>query len=214
MKAPDTSEKNSVNYASNSDERISLHKEMCLLFQRIKDFELFESNVNELKLKTSSYVTSSTTDIEQCFDANQCIKQLVCSMQKRFPAHKQIKLRLSNIPATSHSEFNLRRVLYSLLLNAMQASTPDQQVTVSTQAKDGLLFVDITDVGCGISTKNLKQVFSPFYTTKKGKRGTGLGLAISQQIIYDYGGSISLNSSVNLGTRLCIKLPLSNWYLH
>lgn len=215
LKVSDISENKSLVGSSRHDGRSSLQKEMCLLFKRIKDFELFESKVIAYPKSSKTFeIVEQNLALERCFDANTCIRQIVHSIQKRFPKHQQIKLSLSDVPLSSHCEFRLRRVLHNIILNAMQASKPTQQVTVHTYADNGYLCFEVFDKGCGISAKNLQDVFSPFFTSKKGKRGTGLGLAISQQIVHEYNGTISLTSSPNIGTQLRVKLPLINWYLH
>jgi signal transduction histidine kinase len=52
-----------------------------------------------------------------------------------------------------------------------------------------------------------RRIFEPFFTTKK--RGTGLGLAIVKQIIEQHGGTISVESRKDEGTRFTVDLPLS-----
>ena len=51
----------------------------------------------------------------------------------------------------------------------------------------------------------LKQVFSPFFTTKE--KGTGLGMAVSQKIVEGHGGVLSAHSVPGEGTRIAIQLP-------
>jgi signal transduction histidine kinase len=66
----------------------------------------------------------------------------------------------------------------------------------------------IADNGHGIPAEHLRQVFQPFFTTKKA--GTGLGLALSKRIVEHNSGKISLRSSVRpgrSGTAFRICLP-------
>jgi two-component system sensor histidine kinase HydH len=63
----------------------------------------------------------------------------------------------------------------------------------------------VEDSGHGISKENQPNVFRPFFTTKS--RGTGLGLAICKKIIDAHGGSISLRSTPNRGTKVTVQLP-------
>ena len=55
--------------------------------------------------------------------------------------------------------------------------------------KDGLA-IDVEDSGSGIREEDMKELFTPFYTTKWVK-GTGLGLSISYGIVKGYGGEIN-----------------------
>lgn len=196
-------------------EQDTLHNDMYFLFQRIQDFDLFVGDANVSKEKADiSCNTEHSVQLGKCFNANVFIKKLAYGMRHRFPKHQDIKLNLSNVPLTCHSEFHLGKALHNIVLNAMQATQPSQRVSIGSHTQNGFLYIEVSDTGCGISSENLEKVFSPFYTTKNSKHGTGLGLAISKQIIIDYDGRISLCSKLNEGTRLQVKLPLTKWYLH
>ena len=69
-----------------------------------------------------------------------------------------------------------------------------------------LVEVSVRDTGPGISPKVLRNLFVPFFTTKK--QGTGLGLAISQSIVQNAGGTIEVQSQPGAGTTFTIVLPL------
>jgi signal transduction histidine kinase len=66
--------------------------------------------------------------------------------------------------------------------------------------------VEITDNGRGISAKNVKKIFEPFYTTRAG--GTGLGLSVSYGIIKNHEGDIQVFSELGKGTRFMIEFPI------
>jgi signal transduction histidine kinase len=109
----------------------------------------------------------------------------------------------------------LRQLLANLLVNALDAM-PDGgslQVRVATGRdwSDGREGVRITvaDNGSGIPRNHLRQIFEPFYTTKKDT-GTGLGLWVSRGIVQKHGGSIRVRSRASgrsTGTVFSIFLP-------
>ena len=53
-----------------------------------------------------------------------------------------------------------------------------------------------------------QRVFEPFFTTKPPGEGTGLGLSVSYGIIQAHGGTISVESTLDVGTTFTISLPL------
>ena len=65
--------------------------------------------------------------------------------------------------------------------------------------------INITDTGKGISPDNLKNMFMPFFSTKK--EGTGLGLPICYNIINDHNGQLEVETKLKKGTTFTVKLP-------
>lgn len=66
----------------------------------------------------------------------------------------------------------------------------------------------IADNGCGMDAETLRQIFIPFYTTKKAGEGTGLGLALAEQIVTSHRGYIYAESEPGKGAVFSIFLPV------
>ena len=60
----------------------------------------------------------------------------------------------------------------------------------------------------GITSKIVRRVIDPFFSTKPPKEGTGLGLSISHGIINDHGGRLSIDSKEDSYTKVFVDLPL------
>lgn len=65
----------------------------------------------------------------------------------------------------------------------------------------------VEDTGCGIPKENLAHLFRPFFTTKDIGLGTGLGLATAKRFVESWGGSISVESQIGVGTKFRVELP-------
>ena len=68
--------------------------------------------------------------------------------------------------------------------------------------------ITVSDNGPGIPENLQKQIFTPFFTTKKQGEGTGLGLSVVQDLIHEVSGEISMVSVEGTGTRFDILLPV------
>jgi hypothetical protein len=78
---------------------------------------------------------------------------------------------------------------------------------LSTSPSDGpWVEVAVTDTGPGIPPAILKEIFTPFVTSKR--RGTGLGLSVSRRIVEDHGGRITAESPPGQGATFRVLLPL------
>ncbi len=72
-------------------------------------------------------------------------------------------------------------------------------------------YLSVSDSGQGIEEKNLKRIFEPFFTTKSTGKGTGMGLAVVHGIVSSHNGGITVNSSLENGTKFNVFLPLVNF---
>ncbi len=68
--------------------------------------------------------------------------------------------------------------------------------------------VVIGDTGSGISEADIEHIFDPFFTTKEVGEGTGLGLSMAKGAVESHGGTIHVDSTVGIGTKFEICLPL------
>ena len=73
-------------------------------------------------------------------------------------------------------------------------------------------FVEILveDTGCGMSEEVKRQIFNPFFSTKKSGEGTGLGLSVVKNILINHGGFIVVDSEPGKGSSFFIYLPVTD----
>ncbi len=125
--------------------------------------------------------------------------------------HLSVKKQFGDIPAITCSPSQLNQVFLNLINNAAQAiESGSGEITLLTRMEGAdHVAVEIADNGKGIPPEIMSKIFDPFFTTKAVGKGTGLGLSISYKIIEQHGGSINVDSTVGIGTRFTIVLPLS-----
>ncbi|MGD9580636.1 MAG: sensor histidine kinase [Vampirovibrionia bacterium] len=104
-------------------------------------------------------------------------------------------------------KLKIQQVIYNIVKNALESIEEKGLVKINCSLEDKFVNISIEDNGCGISSMNLNQLFTPFFTTKGPKKGTGLGLSISYRIIERHGGKITVNSELNKGSKFLITLP-------
>ena len=105
----------------------------------------------------------------------------------------------------------LQQVIMNLLTNAKDATqylVNGGMVKIETSDDGKTLLVRVSDNGTGISEFDFPRIFDPFYTTKEPGKGTGLGLSISSSILTEFGGTLTVESEVGIGTSFDIRLPL------
>jgi signal transduction histidine kinase len=101
----------------------------------------------------------------------------------------------------------LEQVVINIVKNACQAlPSVDKAVTISTSSLENTVVITVADEGKGMDEELVKNIFTPFYTTK-GKEGTGLGLPICNNIVKNHGGRIEVKSKVGEGTVVSVVIP-------
>ena len=99
----------------------------------------------------------------------------------------------------------LQKVLLNLFLNAVEASQPAAPITAEVGLAEGP-FIRITDRGCGISPRFIRNdLFVPFRTSKQ--TGLGIGLYQCRQIVQAHGGRIEVASVEGEGSVFTVRLP-------
>lgn len=104
----------------------------------------------------------------------------------------------------------LNRILDELLTNAV-AWIPREngvvQINSPSKASDETVVIVIKDNGCGMSNDVLERAFDPFYSHQLAGRRRGLGLSLARRLAENNGGSLWLESTVDVGTTAYLELP-------
>lgn len=107
--------------------------------------------------------------------------------------------------------FYLNDALLNIFHNAVQAIEATErgggEITVSASYEFEWLLISIADNGVGMTRKEQKSIFTPFFTTKSRINNWGVGLAFTASIIKYHKGKISFKSKKNHGTTFYILLP-------
>lgn len=100
---------------------------------------------------------------------------------------------------------DLQQILLNLILNSIDAVDEGGYIKVEVGLSgivsndlEPFAYIKVIDNGIGIPPDKLKEIFYPFWTTKKG--GTGLGLFVVHKLVKDNGGMIEVESELNQGT--------------
>ena len=128
---------------------------------------------------------------------------------------QEISLRT---PETEDSDINiigdrraLTQILLNLLSNAVKFTPAHGSVWIECHKNDTYISLKVCDTGMGIPPNKLASVLRPFeqassqYT--RDHEGTGLGLSITKKLIELHNGSLHIESSIDVGTTVSVRLP-------
>ena len=105
----------------------------------------------------------------------------------------------------------LKQVLLNLVANAVKYNRANGTAVLGFESGvDGQARIVVTDTGAGIAPQNVARLFTPFDrlgAEATGVEGTGLGLALSKRLTEAMGGTIGVQSTVDVGSTFWIELP-------
>jgi PAS domain S-box-containing protein len=168
------------------------------------------------------------------FSRKQIIKPRVINLNDLIKGLRRMLVRilgedleLQTIPQTQLGLIKadpgqIEQVVTNLGINARDAMPDGGKLTIETadvfldedycktnpnvQPGDYVMLT-VCDNGSGMDAETQKNIFDPFYTTKKEGQGTGLGLAMVYGIVTQHGGSIAVSSEVGEGTTIKVYFP-------
>jgi signal transduction histidine kinase len=123
-----------------------------------------------------------------------------------------VELDLPSTPIrTRHDPPRIGQVVANLVGNAVKFTPRGGVVRVSVEPTQDGARVDVTDTGVGIDASELPHIFERFYRGSRANEargaGSGLGLAIVRSIVDMHGGTVSVESGPETGSRFTVHLP-------
>ena len=149
--------------------------------------------------------------LAQPTDLNAVIRQVLQVAQKQLgDIPVSIVADLSpQLPEIEADPSQMQEVIANLVSNAIEAMPAGGKLFVRTApGPNGMITLEVTDTGIGISVEDQAKLFVPFFTTKPVGKGTGLGLAIVYGIVKMHRGQINVQSQVGKGTTFTVLLPI------
>ncbi len=141
----------------------------------------------------------------------ECIEELAPQATKK---QQSLKLECQDQGLTVHADADkVNQILINLIVNAIKYTPNEGNIQVKLSRLDAACArLTVEDTGEGISEKDLKDLFQPFFRVnrrhKSNVKGLGLGLSIVKQLVDLQHGTISVESEVSKGTAFHIDLPL------
>jgi two-component system sensor histidine kinase AtoS len=170
-------------------------------------------NISGIVSNLVSFSDKRSTDFE-IVDVNEVITEII-GLLKYNAEYKCIEVEFKPKEKSLRLSVNrneLKQVILNLIKNSFEAMPDGGSININTftTVEDGQMKtrIMVSDTGPGIAEEDIKNIFLPFFSTKKGKENNlGLGLSVSYAIIQHYGGSITAMNNEDCGSRFTISLP-------
>ncbi|NTS76155.1 hypothetical protein HR060_04670 [Catenovulum sp. SM1970] len=141
----------------------------------------------------------------EAIDVNSTIEHALKMVKNELKYNYQVITDFQADKPIMGSDGQLQQVFINLFINAKHAMKGGGSITIKTWIDKARVKVSVKDTGTGIKEEDLKQIFTPFFTTKKQGEGTGLGLAISYSILQQHHAKIEINTQLGEGTEFLLS---------
>lgn len=109
---------------------------------------------------------------------------------------------------------HMKETLHNLMMNAIEASSDQSDIELTTSETTQGFILSIRDYGTGIDKEHLDLIFDPFFTTKSLKTNYGLGLTFSRKVVDAHGGDLSITSCAGGGSTVQIHWSAKKMLLY
>lgn len=149
----------------------------------------------------------SATDLTPT-DVNRLLKDSLDGLNKLVFSKKiRVDEKLAkDVPEVSVDSEQMRRAFVNIIKNSVQALPEQGYLRLTTSFNEDHVCVEIFDRGEGVPEDEMLNLFTPFYSSKRG--GTGLGLYLTREIINAHNGLIEIDSEERKWTKVNILLPV------
>jgi signal transduction histidine kinase len=148
-------------------------------------------------------------DVDLAVAVEACVHLLEAQAQKS-------KIRLSTaldpeVRLIRADDRRLRQIVINLLSNAVKFTPEGGRIRVSSFLKNDGVAIEVSDTGIGIAAEDMSKVMTTFgqVESKVSRKyeGSGLGLPLAKHLVELHGGTMTIQSQVNVGTTVTIVLP-------
>ncbi|MBR3069524.1 MAG: HAMP domain-containing histidine kinase, partial [Lachnospiraceae bacterium] len=182
---------------------------------------IIAQETERLEKLTNSVLTLENMDMNKgslsksVFDINSLLKKTAAVFEGSCRKKKiSIDLVLTGPELSVNADYEkIEQVIYNLLDNAIKFSEKGSEIKLETTIRHGKCEISVKDEGCGIPAAELSHIWDRFYKSDssrgKDRKGSGLGLSIVKEIVSAHNQTISVVSTVNVGTEFIFTLDLA-----
>ncbi len=167
---------------------------------------------SELILSFKQVSADRQSKIKRVFNVKEYMNEIILSLK---PSYKNTKHKIileieDNININSYPG-SFSQIITNLIKNSLIhgfEGIDEGEIKINVTHKNEFVILEYYDNGIGMTAENLKKIYEPFFTTKRGAGGTGLGMNIVYNIIKsNLKGAITCESSPQKGIHFTIVIP-------
>lgn len=172
------------------------------------------SNETDDMLFRMNRVYRSLKDNQAILKPRQASDVVYAAIQKTLEHYPDcsVNVNLTANPTILVDDELMSEAMSNLLINAYESimekeSYEDNKISVNVKTIRAFILFEFRDTGKGMSEKEIRKIFTPFFSNKNSKTNWGLGLYFVREIVKSHFGGIYLESQLNKGSCFTVYLP-------
>ncbi len=113
------------------------------------------------------------------------------------------------------NQLSIEEALYNVISNAIKYSPAESPIDINARKYKDFFLIEVIDRGIGIPKNEQKLILNEFYRASNVRRAektsSGFGLSLVKQVIDKHHGKISIESELNTGTKITLRIPLHQY---
>lgn len=184
--------------------------------QRLEYAQKIITGTKRLNMLTGSILLLSRLEnqeyqmAKECYSLDEQIRECILLLEHKWNDKQiEMEINLEECDCLANREL-MARVWQNLVDNAIKFTPSNGRIRINLFQSEDHVLVDVSDNGSGMTQEVKQRIFEKFYQSDAGRaaKGNGLGLALVKRIIDLHGGTIEVESQVDVGSVFTIKLPL------
>jgi signal transduction histidine kinase len=164
-------------------------------------------HLNAMTRETLAFARGERTVLVRKVYLQNFFKDVRAHLEQEFkPTQVELKLQVDYTGVARFDETKLKRVIYNIARNAIEAMPGGGKFTLTVDRVGDELVMKFADNGPGIPEDIAPRLFEEFVTSGK-RNGTGLGLAMVKTVAEEHGGTVTCKSRPGKGTTFELKIP-------
>lgn len=176
-------------------------------------FQIMIQELDRINEIITDFLTLAKPDYNKNISRTEVVKLideiLILQQTQALVQNISVSRDYESLPAVYLDPNQLKQVFINIIRNAFEAMTSGGSLKVVTRflAGENAVTIAFSDTGGGMDSETLDNLGTPFFTTKDN--GTGIGMMLCYRIIENMQGTLTVESKINSGTTITIKLPVS-----
>ncbi|MFZ4507473.1 MAG: ATP-binding protein [Fimbriimonas sp.] len=176
------------------------------LKESLKTVRMHLDRFNVLSHRLLSYAKPKQV-VHLAADVTEVLDRVISLLDGTLRASRiDLVRKFEPVPTVLADPYRLDHLFVNLILNSIQVMQHGGTILVTTTRHDQAVVVEVNDTGPGIPSDRLPQLFEPFNSARQD--GFGLGLYSCEQIVYECGGRIEVETEIGVGTTFRVVLPI------